>query len=96
MKIKRVETLDDVLKMFDIDKSKIVVDEEYMADSEEPAPWDSKKEKRKILIAGTYDGKWTQVVDCKDFFIFSLEGTKRPRRIDKASGQVSDYKIVVA
>ena len=96
MKIKRIETLDDVLKLFDIDKSKIIVDEEYMAESETPAPWDTNKGERKILIAGTYDGKWTQVVDCRDFFIFSLEGTKRPRRIDKSSGQVSDYKIVVA
>ena len=96
MKIKRIETLDDVLRLFNIDKSKIVVDKAYLEESKEPLPWATHKKKRNHLIAGTYEDKWIDVLEDDDFFILCYDGIKRSQQIDKATGQISEFKIVVA
>ena len=95
MNIKQIKTLDDVLKLFDIDKSRIIVDEEYMEEAKTPAPWAVHKEKRNLLIAGTYNEKWLHVIEAKDFFIFGYDSLGRAKQIDKATGQISEYKVLV-
>lgn len=96
MKIKRIETVDDVLRLFDIDKSKIIVDNDYLEETKEPLPWATQKKKRNHLIAGTYEDKWIDVMEDEDTFVLTYEGLNRPQQIDKATGQIKDYKIVVA
>ena len=91
-----VKTVDDVLKMFNIDRSKIVIDEEYLKTAGEPFPFKIRNANRKVLIAGTYKGKWVDVIDCETFFIFGYDGIDRSKRVDKKTGDITDYKVVVA
>ena len=96
MKIKRIETVDDVLKLFNIDKSKIAIDKAYLEETKKPLPWATHKKKRNHLIAGTYEGKWIDVMEDDNFFVLSYDGIERPKQIDKATGQITEFKIVVA
>lgn len=91
-----VRTLDDVLKIFNIDKSKIVIDEEYLKTADEPFPFKIRNDNRKMLIAGTYEGKWVDVIDCETFFILGYDEIGRPKQIDKKTGKITEYKVVVA
>ena len=89
-----VRTVDDVLKIFNIDKSKIIIDEEELKIANEPMPFKISNSNRKVLIVGTYEEKWLDIVECEDFFIIFMDNMK-PKQIDKKTGEIKDYKVLV-
>jgi hypothetical protein len=96
-----VKTIDDILKMFDIDKSKIVIDEEYLENTKTPPIW----AKYKLLeddhnfevdcLAGYINEIWIEILECKSYFILCYNKIGRPKQIDKKTGKITDYKILV-
>lgn len=72
-------TLKDVLKMFNIDESKII--------------HNKKDEDNSLILSGMYENNTIDIVDKDDYFIFA--GINQLLKINKKTGKKENYRITV-
>lgn len=72
-------TLKDVLKMFNIDESKII--------------HNKKDEDNSLILSGMYENNTIDIVDKDDYFIFA--GINQLLKINKKTGKKESYQITV-
>lgn len=72
-------TLKDVLKMFNIDESKII--------------HNKKDEDNSLILSGMYENNTIDIVDKDDYFIFA--GINQLLKINKKTGKKESYRITV-
>lgn len=72
-------TLKDVLKMFNIDESKII--------------HNKKDEDNSLILSGMYENNTIDIVDKDDYFIFA--GINQLLKINKKTGKKESYQITI-